>query len=103
MRNSAFFAFVMVSTAATAGGPTVSTPSGQAETVFADTTLADAAGKVASKCMDRGWQITAQGPNQVTCQIPFNGFKQALAGALLGNAYSTPPNIYAAFNLAQVG
>jgi hypothetical protein len=71
--------------------------------VFSETTLMDAAGKVASKCMDRGWQITSQTSNQVTCQIPFGGFKQALAGALIGNAYSTPPNIYAAFNLAQVG
>src|SRR5207237_10483900 len=38
-----------------------------------------------------------------TCQVPFGGFKQALAGALLGNSYSTPPNVYAAFSMAQVG
>jgi len=103
MRKFVLLACMCVSSAAVAGSPMVATPSGLPEAVFSATNLSDAAGKVAGKCMDRGWQVIAQTSNQVTCQIPFSGFKQALAGALLGNAYSTPPNIYAAFSLAQIG
>ena len=102
MRKRLLAASVCLSSAAMAA-PTVNTPTGQADVTFEHIDLADAAGKVASACMDKGWQITSQTTNTVTCQIPFSGFKQALAGALLGNAYSTPPNIYAQFSMAQIG
>jgi hypothetical protein len=103
MRIISLVAALLASSSAMAGKPAASTPSGLPEAVFTDTTLADAEGKIASACMDKGWQITTQTTNQVTCQVPFGGFKQALAGALLGNSYSTPPNVFAAFSMAQVG
>jgi hypothetical protein len=103
MRKISLVAALLLSSSAMAGKPAASTPSGLPEAVFTDTTLVDAEGKIASACMDKGWQITVQTTNQVTCQVPFGGFKQALAGALLGNSYSTPPNVFAAFSMAQVG
>lgn len=102
MREMIFLATLLASPALSRP-PAASTPSGQPEAVFSGSVLSDAEGKIAGACMDKGWQVTNQTTNQVTCQIPFGGFKQALAGALLGNAYSTPPNIYAQFNMAQIG
>lgn len=103
MRKVLVFASALLCSSAPAAAQMAHTPSGQPEVAFNATTVTDAEGKIASACMDRGWTVTAQTANEVTCQIPFGGFKQALAGALLGNAYSTPPNVYAQFNLAQVG
>jgi membrane-associated protease RseP (regulator of RpoE activity) len=102
MRKIALTTGVLAS-AAIAGKPAATTPSGLPEAVFDSTTLADATGKISSECMDKGWQVTNQTTNQVSCQVPFGGLKQALAGALLGNAYSTPPNVYVQVNLAEVG
>lgn len=103
MRLVAIAASAIFFASAALTAPVATTPSGQPEGRFEQTTLSDAGGKIASRCMDLGWTVTGQTANQVTCQMPFGGVKQALAGALLGNAYSTPPNTFVQVSLAQVG
>jgi PDZ domain len=88
---------------ALAAGRTAVTPSGQPEGVFANTTLGDAGGKLASVCMDSGFQVTNQTPNQITCEVPLNGFKSAFTQMLIGNSYSTTPRSYVRISLAQIG
>lgn len=79
------------------------TPSGQPEMVFPNTSLSDASGKLVGACMDSGFQVTNQAPNQVTCEVPLTSMKSALTQMLIGNSYSTTPRSYVSVSLAQIG
>jgi len=74
-----------------------------ADGTFDRETLGDVAGKIAGQCMNEGWTVTSQAPNQVTCQVPMNFGNQLMADLLLGNRYSTPTVTYVQFNMAQIG
>lgn len=71
--------------------------------VFGYTTLNDAVAQVQSKCMDKGWMVSSQTTNQVVCEIPMGIFQAALTQMLVGNSYSTTPEMFTRFSLAQVG
>jgi hypothetical protein len=78
------------------------TPSGQPEAVFYKTTVAEAGAKLASTCMDLGWQVSAQTSNQVTCEVPMGMWQSVMTQMLIGNSYSTTPKGYVAINLVQL-
>lgn len=81
----------------------VITPSGLPEVIFPATPSADVASKVASHCMDAGWQVTSQQNNQIVCEVPMNAMRSVLTQALIGNSYSTTPRQFVKVNIAQIG
>lgn len=97
-----FVALLATATSALAERP-IKTPSGQPESIFYQTTAAETGAKLASQCMDLGWQVANQSTNQVTCEVPMGMWKSVLTQMLIGNSYSTSPKTYIAVNIVQVG
>jgi membrane-associated protease RseP (regulator of RpoE activity) len=93
----------MISFPALAADRFFQTPSGQPEVTFKDTSLADAASKVANNCMNEGWMIASQGTNQVVCEIQMDLMRSALTQVLIGNSYSTTPRSFVRVSMAQIG
>lgn len=88
---------------ALAQGNWYTTPTNQAEARFADETLEGAGAKIASRCMDRTWTITAQSTNQVVCEFKLDVVSSVFARAFLGNRYSTDPRGFMRFSLIKLG
>jgi hypothetical protein len=104
MRSVALsIAISVVSTPVLAADKFFQTPSGQPEVTFKDTSLGDAASKVANNCMNAGWMIASQGSNQVVCEIRMDLMRSALTQVLIGNSYSTTPRSFVRVSMAQVG
>lgn len=98
-----FISALNVATATLASDRAVLTLSGQPDVVFQETTLGDAASKIANHCMNAGWQITSQTTNQVVCEVPMGTMQSALTQMLIGNSYSTTPRSFVRVNIAQIG
>ena len=79
------------------------TPSGQPDVMFRGIDAAEAGSKVANHCLNVGWQVTDQTPNQITCQVPMSAMRSALTQALIGNSYSTAPLSFVRVTLVKVG
>lgn len=78
------------------------TPSGRAEAYF-DRSVVQTSDLLTNTCIDRGWTVVETTETMVTCQGAMS-FGQRLASALLiGNQYSTPPQLFYRFNLAGSG
>lgn len=78
-------------------------PSGIAEATFPEMKADEAAGKIASVCMDRSWVVTSQTPNQVVCEYKLDRVETALAHIFIGNRYSTDPRGFVRFSITQIG
>jgi hypothetical protein len=103
LRRSVLIAAVCVSAPAFAADRFFQTPSGQPEVTFKDTSLGDAASRVANNCMNAGWMIASQGTNQVVCEIRMDLMRSALTQVLIGNSYSTAPRTFVRVSMAQIG
>ncbi len=93
----------VVATPARAAERAVKTPSGQPEMVFPNALASDVGAKLASACMDLGWQISNQSTNAVTCEVPMGVWQSAMTQMLIGNSYSTTPKGYVGVNIVQLG
>jgi hypothetical protein len=78
-----------------------STPSGRPEAYFAEQP-ANVVGRLSSACLDGGLIVYESGPSHVICGKTMTGFKGALTQALLGNSYSTTPELRARFQAVSV-
>lgn len=78
------------------------TPSGRPDMVFRDTPSQDAIAKLANTCMDLGISVVETTPNSVTCEAPMGMAQSVIAQALIGNSYSTKPQQFIRFNVAQI-
>lgn len=104
MRKFAMLMVVGVSAPVWAGSEMRAvTPSGRTEMMFREATAQDASGKLASRCMGNGLTVVSSEPRDVTCELKMNMLKSALAQALIGNSYSTPPRTFIRFIIVQVG
>ena len=74
----------------------VITPSGQPDALF-EANLADTMSKLTNACMNKGWAVTSQSPNQLVCEPKVGVFQSALQQLLLGNSYSTTPRSFVRF------
>jgi hypothetical protein len=96
-------AALLIATPVLAGDRIFLTPSGQPEATFKAIAVNDAASKVVNNCMNAGWAIVSQSPNQVVCELRMDLMRSALTQALIGNTYSTTPRSFVRVSLAQVG
>jgi len=101
-KDISFILLAVIGTSPALAERSIVTPSGQPEAVFHNATVADASAKVASTCMDLGWQVASQTPNQVTCEVPMGMWQSVMTQVLIGNSYSTTPKSFVAINLVQL-
>jgi hypothetical protein len=78
-------------------------PSGIAEAAFPEMKADEAAGKIASVCMDRSWVVASQTSNQVVCEFKLSVVDSAISRVFLGNRYSTDPRGFVRFSITQIG
>ncbi|MBX9348767.1 hypothetical protein K5M36_16895 [Chromobacterium vaccinii] len=79
------------------------TASGNAEYVVSDTSLEDVQGRVAGRCQLLGWQIVEQQKNYTVCSKAMSGSSGVFAQLMLGNGYSTSPEMKVRFVHTAVG
>lgn len=77
------------------------TPSGNPEAYFG-TSVVQTSDLFANKCIDMGWRVISSTDTVIICQAPMNFGQSLLSAMLIGNQYSTPPQLYYRFNLAGV-
>lgn len=87
------------SSIASADEPYAVTPSGRTEAIFA-LAVVEASDRITNGCMDYGWTVVSTTSTVVICEAQLGTLQSALAQALLGNQYSTPPKSLIRFNLA---
>jgi hypothetical protein len=107
MRNIKFAAalFVAVSACATTPPQTlqVATPSGRPEALFLTGEVSEAAGQVASGCMNAGMTVVSNNGYQVVCEVAMTMTQSVVTQLAIGNSYSTTPRQFIQFNLADTG
>ncbi len=90
-------AIALLLTACATGTP-VNTPSGWPEALFDTTDKTQVLDRVASGCADRGLYVTNQTSAHVMCERTMDDLGGVFAQALLGNSYSTTPQMKVRFS-----
>jgi hypothetical protein len=81
----------------------VETQSGRPEAIFLDTSIDQARGKIASRCMDAAMIVTQSSSSEVICESNLSMGQSVLAQVAIGNSYSTTPRQYVKVVMAEVG
>lgn len=100
-------AFIIAATTfaltACATGTPINTPSGWPEALFDTDNKPDVLDRIASGCADRGLYVTSQTRTHVMCERTMDDLGGVFAQALLGNSYSTTPQMRVRFSAFQAG
>lgn len=88
---------------ACAAGTPINTPSGWPEALFDTTDKMLVLDRIASGCADRGLYVTNQTSAHVMCERTMDDLGGVFAQALLGNSYSTTPQMKVRFSAFQTG
>lgn len=94
---------IALSFAACATGTPINTPSGWPEALFATDNKSEVLDLIASGCADRGLHVTSQNSSHVMCERTMDDLGGVFAQALLGNSYSTTPQMRVRFSAFQSG
>tara|TARA_R110002110_G_scaffold410574_1_gene634189 strand:+ start:72 stop:569 length:498 start_codon:yes stop_codon:yes gene_type:complete len=89
--------------AACATGTPINTPSGLPEALFDTDNKPEVLDRIASGCADRGLYVTSQTGTHVMCERTMDDLGGVFAQALLGNSYSTTPQMRVRFSAFQAG
>lgn len=89
--------------AACATGTPIDTPSGWPEALFNTDSKPEVLDRIASGCADRGLYVTSQTSSHVMCERTMDDLGGVFAQALLGNSYSTTPQMRVRFSAFQTG
>ncbi|MEQ9518454.1 MAG: hypothetical protein RLN89_03335 [Parvibaculum sp.] len=92
-----------LSLAACASGAPINTPSGWPEALFETPEKTQVLDSIASGCADRGLHVTNQTSTHVMCERTMDDLGGVFAQALLGNSYSTTPQMKIRFSAFQTG
>lgn len=79
------------------------TSSGYPEGIFHSQNLDDTRSKIINGCMMNGFTVYESNMNQVICGKKMEGGDAVLAGLIIGNSYSTPPQRKIRFVMVQLG
>lgn len=88
---------------ACATGTPVNTPSGWPEALFDTNNKPEVLDRIANGCADRGLYVTSQTSTHVMCERTMDDLGGVFAQALLGNSYSTTPQMRVRFSAFQAG
>jgi len=99
-----FFTLMMalILTACATSTP-INTPSGWPEALFDTDNKPEVLDRIASGCADRGLYVTSQTGTHVMCERTMDDLGGVFAQALLGNSYSTTPQMKVRFSAFQTG
>ncbi|MEO0830009.1 MAG: hypothetical protein AAFY03_06070 [Pseudomonadota bacterium] len=92
-----------LSIAACATGAPVNTPSGWPEAMFDTSDRSQVLDAIANGCADRGYMVTTQTSSHVMCERTMDGLEGVFAQALIGNSYSTTPQMKVRFSTLPTG
>lgn len=92
-----------LSIAACATGAPVNTPSGWPEAMFDTNDRSEVLDVIANGCADRGYMVTTQTSSHVMCERTMDGLEGVFAQALIGNSYSTTPQMKVRFSTLPTG
>lgn len=79
------------------------TLSGKPEGVFRNTSVEDARYAIINQCASKGLSVEESTGNQVICSKEMAGSQAVATQAVLGNSYSTTPQVKARFVFAKKG
>jgi hypothetical protein len=79
------------------------TKSGYAEGVFTGASVDDVRNRIMAGCSDGGFLVEDSSGNQVVCAKTLQGGQEVFARMLVGNAYSTTPQVKVRFTAFAVG
>ena len=94
---------IALSLTACASGTPINTPSGWPEALFATDNKSEVLDRIASGCADRGLYVTSQNSSHVMCERTMDDLGGVFAQAILGNSYSTTPQMKVRFSAFQSG
>lgn len=107
MSKAKFTAALFIVIGACASAPTetlqFSTASGRPEAIFMTADVSEAAGQVASGCMNAGMTVVSNNGYQVTCEVAMSMTQSVMTQLVIDNSYSTTPRQFIQFNLADTG
>ena len=89
--------------AACATGAPVNPPSGWPEAIFDTNDRSTVLDTIANGCADRGYMVTTQTVTHVMCERTMDNLEGIFAQALLGNSYSTTPQMKVRFSTFTTG
>lgn len=101
-RIALLFALVLLIGACATGTP-INTPSGWPEAVFNNSDKTEVLDRIASGCADKGLYVTGHSGAHVMCERTMDDLSGVFAQALLGNSYSTTPQMKVRFSAFQIG
>ncbi|MEB0092241.1 hypothetical protein RHM65_01460 [Pseudomonas sp. CCI4.2] len=79
------------------------TVSGKPEGVFRNTSVEDARYAIINQCANKGLSVEESTGNQVVCSKEMEGSQAIATQVVLGNSYSTTPQVKARFVFAKKG
>lgn len=88
---------------ACATGTPINTPSGWPEALFNTDDKSHVLDSIANGCADRGLYVTSQTSTHVMCERAMEDLSGVFAQAILGNSYSTTPQMKVRFSAFQAG
>lgn len=88
---------------ACATGTPINTPSGWPEALFDTSDKTQVLDRIANGCADKGLYVTGQSGTNVMCERTMDDLGGVFAQALLGNSYSTTPQMKVRFSAFQTG
>lgn len=89
--------------AACATGTPTNTVSGWPEALFAGSDRLTVLSQIATGCANKGYFVADQGPSHVLCSRTMDDLQGAFAQVLLGNSYSTTPQMKVRFSALSSG
>ncbi|MDY7117148.1 hypothetical protein RAN53_12405 [Halomonas sp. SSL-5] len=103
-RTTTIAAIILIaSLAGCASGPPVNkaTRSGYAEAMIPHLNGEEIRDKIVSRCLDRGFSIETSTETQVVCRQRIDGAAGIMTWAMIGNSYSTQPDVVLRFTIAN--
>lgn len=105
MKRTLLNVFICLTLSSCAAQPALieETPSGYPEGVFEKLNIEAVRSKIMDGCGSQGLQIQEANTNQIVCGKTLNGKNAVLATMIVGNSYSTPPEMKVKFTVFQLG